>query len=105
MRPHNNDQPVLCREIIAVYCENHTEHITILCGQNAKFSSYLTGNTLHLPSRVTVRQLQHCPREASSLTRGRVRHFPESQSAVTSPLSVCIQYLQFTCYYIYVYTI
>jgi hypothetical protein len=25
---------MLFREIIAVYCENHTEHINTLCGQN-----------------------------------------------------------------------
>jgi hypothetical protein len=36
---------MLFREIIAVYCENHTEHTDTLCGQNAEFSSYLTGNT------------------------------------------------------------
>jgi hypothetical protein len=28
---------MLFREIIAVYYENHTEHINTLCGQNAKF--------------------------------------------------------------------
>jgi hypothetical protein len=28
---------MLCRETVAVYCENHTEHINTLCGQNAKF--------------------------------------------------------------------
>jgi hypothetical protein len=39
---------MLFREIIAVYCENQTEHINTLCGQNAEFSSYLTGNTLRL---------------------------------------------------------
>jgi hypothetical protein len=39
---------MLFREIIAVYCENHTEHTNTLCGQNAEFNSYLTGNTLHL---------------------------------------------------------
>jgi hypothetical protein len=27
---------MLCGEIIAVYCENHTEHINTLCGQNAE---------------------------------------------------------------------
>jgi hypothetical protein len=25
---------MLFREIIAVYCENHTEHVNTLCGQN-----------------------------------------------------------------------
>jgi hypothetical protein len=29
---------MLFREIIAVYCENHTEHINTLCGQNAQFT-------------------------------------------------------------------
>jgi hypothetical protein len=38
---------MLFREIIAVYCENH-EHTNTLCGQNAEFSPYLTGNTLRL---------------------------------------------------------
>jgi hypothetical protein len=28
---------MLFREIIAVYCENHTEHTNALCGQNAEF--------------------------------------------------------------------
>jgi hypothetical protein len=28
---------MLFREIIAVNCENHTEHINALCGQNAGF--------------------------------------------------------------------
>jgi hypothetical protein len=39
---------MLFREIIAVYCENLKEHINTLCGQNAEFSSYLTGDTLRL---------------------------------------------------------
>jgi hypothetical protein len=28
---------MLFREIIAVYCENHMEHINTLCGQNAVY--------------------------------------------------------------------
>jgi hypothetical protein len=28
---------LLFRETVAVYCENHTEHINTLCGQNAEF--------------------------------------------------------------------
>jgi hypothetical protein len=39
---------MLFSEIIAVYCENHTEHTDTLCGQNAEFSPYLIGNTLRL---------------------------------------------------------
>jgi neutral trehalase len=48
---------MLFRETVAVYCENHTEHMNTLCGQNAEFcymyksSPYLTGNTLHLRYR------------------------------------------------------
>jgi hypothetical protein len=42
---------MLFREIIAVYCENHTEHINTLRGQNAEFSSCLTGNTLRLHNK------------------------------------------------------
>jgi hypothetical protein len=44
----NPNRLMLFREIIAVYCENHMEHINTPCGQNAEFSSYLTGNTLRL---------------------------------------------------------
>jgi hypothetical protein len=36
---------MLFGETVAVYCENHTDHINTLCGH---FSSYLTGNTLRL---------------------------------------------------------
>jgi hypothetical protein len=39
---------MLFREIIAVYCENHTERTNTLCGEIAEFSSYLPGNTLRL---------------------------------------------------------
>jgi hypothetical protein len=28
---------MLLRETVAVYCENHTDHTDILCGQNAEF--------------------------------------------------------------------
>jgi hypothetical protein len=28
---------MLFREIIAVYCENHTEHTNTLCGKNIEF--------------------------------------------------------------------
>jgi hypothetical protein len=28
---------MLFKEIIAVYCENHNEHVNTLCGQNAEF--------------------------------------------------------------------
>jgi hypothetical protein len=34
---------MLFREIIAVYCENHTEHINTPCGQNAEFVKVKTG--------------------------------------------------------------
>jgi hypothetical protein len=36
---------LLFRETVAVYYENHTEHIYTLCEH---YRSYLTGNTLHL---------------------------------------------------------
>jgi hypothetical protein len=39
---------MLFGETVAVYCENHTEHINTLCGH---FSLYLTGNTLRLRYR------------------------------------------------------
>jgi hypothetical protein len=31
----NPNRLMLFRETVAVYCENHTEHINTLCGQNA----------------------------------------------------------------------
>jgi hypothetical protein len=36
---------MLFREIIAVYCENHTEHTNTLCRQNAEFSNVEAGGT------------------------------------------------------------
>jgi hypothetical protein len=36
---------MLFKEIIAVYCENHTEHIITLCGQNAVFTYVKSGDT------------------------------------------------------------
>jgi hypothetical protein len=34
---------MMFREIIAVYCENHTEHTNTLCGRNAEFLSVRAG--------------------------------------------------------------
>jgi hypothetical protein len=36
---------MLFRETVAVYCENHTEHINTLCGQNAESWYAQTGGT------------------------------------------------------------
>jgi hypothetical protein len=36
---------MLFREIIAVYCENHMEHINTHCGQNAEFTNVKAGGT------------------------------------------------------------
>jgi hypothetical protein len=36
---------MLFGEIIPVYCENHTEHINRLCGQNAEFLYVKAGGT------------------------------------------------------------
>jgi hypothetical protein len=30
---------MMFRETVAVYCENHMEHINTLCGQNTEFSN------------------------------------------------------------------
>jgi hypothetical protein len=35
---------MLFRETVAVYCENHTEHINTLCRQDADFSMLKQGN-------------------------------------------------------------
>jgi hypothetical protein len=34
---------MLFREIIAVYCENHTEHVNTLCGQNVQLLNVKSG--------------------------------------------------------------
>jgi hypothetical protein len=36
---------MLCRETVAVYCENHTEHTNTLCGHNAEFQFVKVGGT------------------------------------------------------------
>jgi hypothetical protein len=36
---------MLFGETVTVYCDNHTEHINILCGQNAEFSCVKVGGT------------------------------------------------------------
>jgi hypothetical protein len=51
------NQLILFGEIVAVYCEDRTEHTDTLCGQNAEFCNiyisrpYLTGNTIRLHYR------------------------------------------------------
>jgi hypothetical protein len=49
---------MLFKEIIAVYCENHTEHTNTLCGQNAEFSSYLTGKRNITATKTNGKQSQ-----------------------------------------------
>jgi hypothetical protein len=44
---------MLLREIVAVYCENRTEHINTLCGQNAEFS-YLEVRTSQETHSVSI---------------------------------------------------
>jgi hypothetical protein len=39
---------MLFKKIIAVYCENHTEHRNTLSNNIQGFSSYLRGNILHI---------------------------------------------------------
>jgi hypothetical protein len=34
---------MLFRETVALYCENYTEHINSLCGQNAQFQYVKAG--------------------------------------------------------------
>jgi translation initiation factor IF-1 len=42
---------MLFRETVAVYCENHAEHINTLCGQNAE--------TLYIKNPVRTSQVTH----------------------------------------------
>jgi hypothetical protein len=53
---------------------------------------------------ITVRQLQACWCGALSLTTGRACRLPESQSAVTSLLSVCTIYILHVIKCMYLYT-
>jgi hypothetical protein len=44
----NPNRLMLFGETVAVYCENHTEHINTLPNNIYEFGPYLTGNTLRL---------------------------------------------------------
>jgi hypothetical protein len=44
---------MLFRETVAVYCENHTEHINTLCGQKTQFVPHRKHITSK-PNRVTT---------------------------------------------------
>jgi translation initiation factor IF-1 len=49
---------MLFREIIAVYCENHMEHINTLCGQNAVYiNSVRASQETHYVSITKANQL------------------------------------------------
>jgi hypothetical protein len=41
----NTNRLMLFMETVAVYCENHMEHIDTLCGQNAEFQCVKAGGT------------------------------------------------------------
>jgi hypothetical protein len=45
---------MLFRETVAVYCENHTENINTLCGQNAKLFNAKPGSVYTYNSTVKV---------------------------------------------------
>jgi hypothetical protein len=45
---------MLFGEIIAVYCENHTEHTNTLFGQNAEFPNVKVGGTYSYRFALTV---------------------------------------------------
>jgi translation initiation factor IF-1 len=49
---------MLFRDTVAVYCENHTEHINTLCGQNAVYiNSVRTSQETHYVSTTKLNQL------------------------------------------------
>jgi hypothetical protein len=52
---------MLFRDIIAVYCENHTEHTNTLCGQNAEFLYVEAGGAYKNRAQVHMRQRGNCP--------------------------------------------
>jgi hypothetical protein len=54
-RLHGN-RLILFREMIAVYCENHTEHTNTLCGQHAEFCNVEAAGTY----------IYHCPLKGKS---------------------------------------
>jgi hypothetical protein len=50
---------MLFREIIAVYCEKHTEHTDTLCGQNAEILNVNVGGTYTNHCDFKQRALNH----------------------------------------------
>jgi hypothetical protein len=40
-----SSQLILLRDIIAVDCEDYTEHLSALCGENAEFLNIIVGDS------------------------------------------------------------
>jgi hypothetical protein len=68
---------MLFGETVAVYCENHTEHINTLCGH---FSPYLTANTLRFITEHTdaMWQLPYIPVDTGTDDATRASETPNA---------------------------
>jgi hypothetical protein len=75
---------MLFRETVAVYCENHTEHINTPCEQNAEFLYFKAGGAycyhiigLHVACIFSLMTNYHIPNlTAASAQLSVVSHFP-----------------------------
>jgi hypothetical protein len=73
---------MLFREIIAVYCENHTEHMNILCKQNTEFFNAKPGGPYS--GRCALKDIQNLvfwDVASSSLVDGKISEEPTEYGA------------------------
>jgi translation initiation factor IF-1 len=84
---------MLFRETVAVYCENHTEHINTLCGQNAE-TLYI--RTQFVPHRKHIVSATKCNR--LMLFRETVAVYCENHTEHTNTL--CGQNIFYQCIYV-----
>jgi hypothetical protein len=77
---------MLFGEIIAVYCENHTEHINTLCGQNAEFLNFKAIGRYSYHCRLPFVYLPGSQLDLSPLSNSEYPFAP----AATSPTLKCV---------------
>jgi hypothetical protein len=78
---------MLFRGIIAVYCENHTEHINTLCGQKAVYiNAVSTSQETHYVSATKPNRLM--------LFRGIIAVYCENHTEHTNTLRVNAEFLK-----------
>jgi hypothetical protein len=62
---------MLFREIIAVYCENYTEQINTLCGQNGEILNLIAGGTYSVTTELINYDVRITPLLDHQLSRPR----------------------------------